>query len=150
MRFIFLFICILFIVNGYSQRADLKTVQDFWNANIVEIINLKNSEIIEHTNFPLEGSWGYAIDYESEESSWTSDLYKNNLSKVFTSELRNALSEMNYNQLVHHTDENGELNFILQAFLTTNVDGDTFESSTILYFKKFDGIWKLFKVELIG
>jgi hypothetical protein len=135
---------------AFSQKADLATVQKFWDNNIMEIVRLDKEKIIEHTAFPVSGSWGYAIELEGGPEDWSNDDYKNNLDKIYNEELRVKLRGMNYNSLVHHTDENGELNFILQLTFETITDDGTFESATLLYFKKYEGIWKLYQIEHAG
>lgn len=142
--FLFAFSCV------YSQKADLATVQNFWDNNIMEIIRLDKEKIIDHTAFPVSGSWGYALELEGGPEAWTDDDYKLNLDKIYNEELRIKLRGMNYNSLVHHTDENGELNFILQITFETITDVGTFESATLLYFKKYEGIWKLYQIEHAG
>ncbi len=47
-----------------AQIASLETVRNFWDKNIMEIIRLDNDKIIEHTNYPVEGSWGYVLELE--------------------------------------------------------------------------------------
>jgi hypothetical protein len=135
---------------SFGQKANLATVQGFWDTNIMEIIRLEKEKIIEHTSFPVSGSWGYAIELEGGPEDWSDEDYKNNLEKIYNEELRTILKGMNYNSLVHHTDENGDLNFIIQINMETTTDEGTFESATLLYFKKYDGIWKLYQIEHAG
>jgi|GEM_PF-1307875 hypothetical protein len=140
-------------LNGFifSQKADLNTVKTFWDANIYEIIILDQEGIEKHTYFPVEGSWGYILNLEDPEST-TDEDFTHNLKEIFTEEVRVALRNKTYNDLVHHTDENGELNFIVQVITTTQMEGsgEVMESMMILYFKKFEGEWKLFQIELAG
>lgn len=150
MKASFIFLLLFFSSVSFGQQADHATVQQFWNSNILEIVRLDKEKIIEHTSFPVAGSWGYVLELEGEPESWTSEDFINNIPKIFNDEVRIKLRGMTYNDLVHHKDENGELNFILQLNFQTVVEAGTFESSTLLYFKKFDGIWKLFQIEYAG
>jgi hypothetical protein len=135
---------------AFAQKADLATVQNFWDNNIMEIVRLDKEKILEHTAFPVTGSWGYAIELDGGPEDWKNDDYTNNLDKIYNEELRIKLRGMNYNSLVHHMDDDGELNFILQLSFETVTDDGTFESATLLYFKKYDGIWKIYQIEHAG
>ena len=134
----------------FAQKADLETVQSFWNSNIAAMISLDRETIIYQTNFPLQGSWGYALQLEGDADSWTKEDFVQNVDKIFNDELRIKLRRIDHNQLVHHVDENGQLNFILQLLFVTEEDGEKYESATLLYFKQFDGIWKLYQIEYAG
>ena len=143
----------LFSLTSYSQKTDLATVRNFWDTTIMEIVRLDKDKIIEHTHFPVEGSWGYALEMEGlseEPEEWSDADFKNNLDKIYTAETRSALQKKTYNDLVHFIDDQGELNFILQLTFETEMDGETYESATILYFKRYESIWKLFKIEYAG
>ena len=135
---------------AFSQIADLETVRNFWDTNIMEIIRLEKDKIIEHTNYPVEGSWGYVLELEGEPETWTNTDFNNGLPVIFNDQLRIALRSKTYNDLVHFENEKGELEFIIQLTSITSTDDGDFESSTFLYFKKFEGVWKLFKMEYAG
>lgn len=147
----FLFVLIVMLTKiSFSQKASLETVRNFWDSNVMEIIRLDEDKIIEHTNYPVDGSWGYVLELEGEPETWTDTDFNNGLSTIFNTELRVALREKTYNDLVHHENEAGELEFILSISFTTSTEDAEFESMTFLYFKKFEGIWKLFKIENAG
>jgi hypothetical protein len=135
-----------------GQATNRDVVLSFWNSNVQSILNFDKAKIIEETNFPLEGSWGYTIELESGPDKWTKDDFVNNIDKIFTEELRTNLKGKTYNDLVHYKDETGTLIFIINlSFLTKDeASGETFESSTILFFKMFDNHWKLYSIEYAG
>lgn len=146
-----LFIGIIVFTSFISlgQKADLETVESFWKTNISAMISLDKEMIIEQTNFPLEGSWGYAIGLDGDAQDWTKEDYTSNLNLIYTDEVRIKLRGLDHNHLVHHKDAAGELNFILQLNFVTVSDGP-YESATLFYFKRFDGVWKLFQIEYAG
>jgi len=135
---------------SFSQKASLETVRNFWDTNVLEIIRLDTKNIIEHTNYPVDGSWGYVLELEGEPETWTNEDFNTGIPTLFNEQLRIAVRGKTYNDLVHFENEAGELEFILSLSFTTATDEGDFESSTFLYFKKFDGIWKLFKIEYAG
>lgn len=146
-----LFLLIITISSSTNaQIASLETVRNFWDTNIMEIIRLDKEKIIEHTNYPVEGSWGYVLELEGEPDTWTTAEFNNGLPLIFNDQLRIALRSKTYNDLVHFENETGELEFIIQLTSITSTDDGDFESSTFLYFKKFEGVWKLFKMEYAG
>jgi hypothetical protein len=132
-------------------ESGLKNRSIILDNNIHEIIALDEEKIIEHTAFPVAGSWGYILNLDDPESV-TDEDFTHNLKDIFTDEVRLALRQKTYNDLVHNMDENNELNFIVQIVSTYTME-DTekmMESMMLLYFKKFEGQWKLFQIELAG
>ncbi len=134
----------------FGQKTDLETVKKFWDTNIVEIIRLDQESIIEHTHFPVSGSWGYVMELEGDAETWTKEDFISAIPAIFNEELREKLQKENYNSLVHHIDEVGNLHFILQLNFETITSDGVFESTTLLYFKRFDGVWKIYQIEYAG
>jgi hypothetical protein len=148
-------IFVLFLLAGnvsFSQTTNRNVVISFWESNVQAIIDLNKTQIIEQTNFPLEGSWGYAIELESSPEEWTKEDFVSHLESIFNEETRKQLSEKTYNDLVHYNDEAGNLIFIVNVnFLTKDSEsGESYESSTIFFFKQFDNKWKLYSIEYAG
>jgi hypothetical protein len=135
---------------SFSQTTPRDVVISFWNSNVKAIIDLDEKTIIEQTHFPLEGSWGYALELKSD--VWTNEDYTSNLSKIFNEETREQLKQKTYNDLVHYKNEAGELIYIINVnFSEKNEDsGEMMESSTIFFFKMFDNKWKLYSIEYAG
>jgi hypothetical protein len=153
MKPLLLFTAILLCLsNSFSQKLEYNVVVAFWDSNIKAIVDFDSTKIIAQTNFPLEGSWGYAIGLETEPEEWTKTDYTTNLESIFTEELRTLLSEKTYNDLTHYANEEGEIQLIinLMSYYTDIETQETYESSTILFFKKFDNEWKLFSIEYAG
>jgi hypothetical protein len=142
------FSLIISVVVG--QKTDFETVKKFWDTNIAEIIRLDQDSIIEHTYFPVSGSWGYVMELEGDAESWTKEDFISAIPSIFNEELRKKLKEENYNNLVHHIDESGNVHLILQLNFETYTSEGIFESTTLLYFKRFDGVWKIYQIEYAG
>ena len=138
--------------NSFSQKLERNVVVAFLESNVMAIIDFDSTKIVAQTNFPLEGSWGYAIGLETEPAEWTKSDYTTNLESIFTDELRTLLREKTYNDLTHYTNDTGEIQLIinLMSYYTDIETQETYESSTILFFKKFDNEWKLFSIEYAG
>ena len=136
----------------FAQATPRDVMIRFWNSNIKAIVDLDKETILNQTNFPLEGSWGYAIELDKAPEEWTKDYYTNNLSKIFNQETRDQLKKKTYNDLVQYKNEQGELIYIVNVVFSTKMeDSDEYlESSTIFFFKMFDSKWKLYSIEYAG
>ena len=143
---------LLCLSNSFSQKLEYNVIVAFWDSNIKAIVDFDSTKIIAQTNFPLEGSWGYAIGLETEPEEWTKTDYTTNLESIFTEELRTILREKTYNDLTHYANEAGEIQLIINliSYYTDIETQETYESSTILFFKKFNNEWKLFSIEYAG
>ena len=144
MKAIILLLLLTISTISFSQIANLETVRNFWDTNIMEIIRLDKEKIMEHTNYPVEGSWGYVLELESEPENWSETDFNAGIPVIFNDEMRIALRGKTYNDLVHFENEAGELEFILQVSTITSTEDGDFESSTFLYFKKFEGCMETF------
>lgn len=136
----------------FSQLVQKAELEEFWNSNILPMVKIDKETIISQTNFPLEGAWGYMVDDLSDPESWTAELYTNNLEKIYTDEIRIAMRSKTINDLAHFTTEEGETALLLSIMIETyDKESDmTFESSYMFFFKKFEGNWKLFKIDIAG
>lgn len=137
---------------SFSQLVQKTELDAFWNSTILPIVKIDKETIIAQTNFPLEGAWGYMVDDLSEPESWTTELYSNNLEKIFTDEIRISMRSKTINDLAHFTTEEGETALLLSIMIETyDKESDmTFETSYMYFFKMFDGNWKLFKIDIAG
>jgi len=136
----------------FSQLVQKAELEEFWNSNILPMVKIDKETIISQTNFPLEGAWGYMVDDLSDSESWTAELYTNNLEKIYTDEIRIAMRSKTINDLAHFTTEEGETALLLSIMIETyDKESDmTFESSYMFFFKKFEGNWKLYKIDIAG
>jgi hypothetical protein len=137
---------------SYSQLVSKPELEQFWNSTILPMVQLDNETVISQTNFPLDGAWGYMVDDLSEPESWTQALYSNNLEKIYTNEIRIALRGKTINDLAHFPTDEGQIALLLSILIETyDKESDmTFETSYMYFFKKFDGYWKLFKIDIVG
>lgn len=137
---------------SFSQLVQKAELDEFWNSNILPMVKIDKEAIIAQTNFPLDGAWGYMVDDLSEPESWTQELYSNNLEKIYTEEIRIAMRSKTINDLAHFTTDEGETALLLSIMIETyDKESDmTFELSYMFFFKKIDGNWKLFKMDIAG
>lgn len=146
-----LFFIFLYSIS-FGQAISRDVVTSFWNNNIRAIVEMDDDKIIRQTQFPVNGSWGYAVELKEKPENWVENDFTSNLDKIFNEDTRSKLAQKTYNDIVHYRNEAGELIFIVNVdFLTTDeISGDTYESSTIFFFKQFESKWKLFSIEYAG
>jgi hypothetical protein len=137
---------------SYSQLVPKAELEQFWNSSISPIVQFDKETIISQTNFPLEGTWGYMVDDLSEPESWTQALYSANIEKIYTNEIRIAMRGKTINDLAHFTTDEGQTALLLSIIIETHdKESDlTFETAYMYFFKKFNGNWKLFKIDIVG
>lgn len=146
---IFLFLLIVTASININSQTNRDVIISFWDSNIQAIVNLDQEKIIEQTNFPVGGSWGYAMELESSMEKWSKEDFISNISKIFNEETRDQLKQKTYNDLVHYKNDDGVLELIINVNFQTKMEGssDTIESSTIFFFKMFENKWKLYSIE---
>lgn len=137
---------------SFGQLVPKHEVEEFWNSNMLPIIKLDKATIENQTNFPLEGSWGYIVDDLGDPESWTKELYVENLGQIYSDAIRIAIRSKSINDLAHMTTESGETALLLSVYVETkDKESDiVYETSYMFFFKKFEGVWKLYKIELAG
>jgi hypothetical protein len=151
MKNVFTFLIIVFLsFSSFGQKANLETVKSFWETTIIPLVDFDKETIVKNTNFPVSGSWGYYLELKEDEAEWNEDVFAGNLSSIFSAEFRSRLKEMNFNYLVHHTDELGKFHFILQVNFAQTKNGTTSDMYYFLYFTQFDEVWKLYQIEIAG
>lgn len=152
MRSLFILLFCSFSLFSFGQATNRDVVISFWNSNIQSIIDFDQAKIIAETNFPVEGSWGYVVGLESSPEEWTKEDFVKHLEQIFTSEYRAILEQKTYNDLVHHTNDAGQREFIINLNTSTKdpESGEVYESAMIMFFKQFDNKWKLYSIEFAG
>ena len=104
----------------------------------------------EEEDYNSEADKNFAAELKEDESEWKENVFAGNLSSIFSAEFRSRLKEMNFNYLVHHTDELGKFHFILQVNFAQTKNGTTSDMYYFLYFTQFDEVWKLYQIEIAG
>ncbi len=141
---------IAFIFAGtfaFSQTTEDEDLQKIWQTNIQPIIDLDVETVGDHTQFPLGGEWYMAIDPEAEEG--TKEMFLENFEMVFTEDVREELSEMDYNKLSVMGGDDWTIVTLL-IMLETEMDGEIFESMMSFELEWVDDKWMLTSVNLMG
>lgn len=135
-----LFLAIIFIASTASAQSLNKTEpQQFWETNIQAILDADVDRVVEQSYFPMstfEGDWSVR-DFE--------DAFE----ILFDDSTLDALGNQTYRDIQAINDADG-LTYMVVIVTYTEVDGELYESATILSFKKFDKDWKLYNIDMAG
>lgn len=126
--------------NALAQGINKIEPQQFWETNIQAILNGDVEEVISQSHFPMstfEGDWS-KNDF--------SDAYDILFGEAELAELRTQT----YRDIQPVEYEPGEMTYMIVIVTETEIDGEVYESATILSFKKFDGAWKLYDIDMAG
>lgn len=131
---------ILVSPSTYAQGINKTEPQQFWETNIQAILESNVEEVVNQSHFPLntfEGEWS--------ENDFV-DAFEILFSEVELSELRSQ----SYRDIQMFEDEDGATIYMVVILTETEIEGEYYESATILSFKKFDGQWKLYDIDMAG
>ena len=123
-----------------AQEIDKDEAQDFWEDNIQAILDLDKEKVMTQTNFPLNTFDG----------DWDQRAFESGFDLIFNEDLIADLKYQSVRDIQSVEYEPGEITIILDIFSVTEIDGEEFESATILSFKKFEGSWKLYDIKMAG
>lgn len=123
-----------------AQEIDKDEAEDFWEDNIQAILDLDKEKVMTQTNFPLNTFDG----------DWDQRAFESGFDLIFNEDLIADLKYQSVRDIQSVEYEPGEITIILDIFSVTEIDGEEFESATILSFKKFEGSWKLYDIKMAG
>lgn len=136
MRFVLVFSFSLISYLGFSQISDTLVAKKFWSDNIQAIIQLDKAKILSQTNFPLEIRIGDEL--------WDKAKFTSELDNVFTETLRNELKAGSFENIdAWKMFEDESETYMVVCFSTFNEF-----SILVLMFKEFNGIWKLYGIDM--
>ena len=141
MKLAYTFLLLLFIAPiALAQEIDKDEAEDFWEDNIQAILDLDKEKVMTQTNFPLNTFDG----------DWDQRAFESGFDLIFNEDLIADLKYQSVRDIQSVEYEPGEITIILDIFSVTEIDGEEFESATILSFKKFEGSWKLYDIKMAG
>lgn len=131
-----------------AQPGD-KEIEAVWNKQVKAIRDLDINGIKAQCDEYIGGDWGYVVGLESEESEWTVEEFIENAHFIFSDEIREDLQYGDASMMELHESESGwELHLAL--FSSEEIEGEVYESATILMYWLVEGEWKLFSVLFAG
>ncbi len=140
MKLIYIFVLFISVSQfSFSQLSDEEEAEIIWETNIQAILDLDKKKVLSQTVFPLNTYKGV----------WNRSTFISDFDFIFNTDLLKDLKYQDVRDLQPSEEESGELAFILIVMTFTEIDGEDFESSTIFSFKKFEGDWKMYNIELM-
>jgi hypothetical protein len=131
-------------------QVSAEELQTFWDSCIEPIKNLDKEKLNRIVSFPLEGEWGYLIGLEKDGKELNEADFYNNLDKVFYPEFLDSLQKKTIKDLEISMTAQKEPELLLSLGFEKWMDDFKAESSIILRFKKIQGKWMLYVIQLAG
>lgn len=146
-------ILILFIgFSAYSQsKIESTELKEFWNQKVLPVIDKDTSKLTDIIEFPVSGLWGFYFGYGKPDEKISKEDFYENIDLLIPQELREYLQNQSY-QDIEITNESGFTELIV-TFGKSNYDpkmGEYDESALLFFYKKVDGVWKLWSVTIVG
>mgnify|MGYP006893244393 CR=1 FL=1 len=135
LSFLFLLGCTTFAQSVKKVEAQL-----FWETNIQSFLDGDLDAVVEQTEFPIA-----MFDEDLDE-----ELFRENFPFLFDELTLEALAAQSYRDIQILDEDPSELIYMVSIYTETQMEDEILESMTMLYFKKFEGKWKLFQIEIAG
>ncbi|MFT5777280.1 MAG: hypothetical protein ACI837_000211 [Crocinitomicaceae bacterium] len=147
MKILFPLLLILFSApTAHSQKINREEAEAFWVSTIYPIMDMDIPTALNNVNYPISTYLG----------NRTKEDFTGDYNDIFTPEILKALGKSSIDDIQIVDYQSGELTYMLVLMTVYKVEDDTdmegseMESATILSFKKFDGVWKLYNVDIAG
>lgn len=124
----------------FAQTLKKVEPQQFWDTNIQAILGSELDEVVSQSHFPMT----------TFEGDWSKKDFINSFDLLFDKSILAALRDQSYRDIQPIESSPGEITYMVVITTYTEVEGETYESVTILSFKKFDGEWKLYDIDMAG
>jgi hypothetical protein len=126
--------------SAIAQGIDKLEPQQFWDTNILALIDGDVEKVVSQSNFPITTFDG----------DWSEEAFIDAFEILFD---RTALAELktqSFRDIQPFEESGGKMTYMVVITTLTESDGEVYESSTLLSFKKFGGEWKLFDIDMAG
>lgn len=142
MKTFFTLLAAIFVLNSNSFAQGIKKTepQHFWDTNIQAIIDGDVDEVVRQSNFPMS----------TFEGKWSKNEFIDAFEILFDESSVEELKSQSYRSIQPMEDSPGVMVYVVVITTLTEMDGEIFESSTILSFKKFEEDWKLYDIDMAG
>lgn len=125
---------------SFAQSINKTEPQQFWETNIQAIIDGDVDKVVSQSHFPM-------TTFEGE---WKKKNFVDAFDILFDESAIEELSSQNYRDIQPLEDSPGKMTYVVVITTVSEFEGEVYESSTILSFKKFEGEWKLYQIDMAG
>ncbi|MFK7783789.1 MAG: hypothetical protein AB8B56_01665 [Crocinitomicaceae bacterium] len=142
MKTLFTLLTGIFLINttSYAQSIKKTEPQHFWETNIQAIVDGDVEEVIRQSHFPMS----------TFEGDWSKNSFSDAFDILFDASAVENLKSQSYRDIQPMEDSPGKMTYVVVITTEMEIDGEIFESATILSFKKFEGEWKLYNIDMAG
>ena len=141
----FLFL-VLISCSSFAQNKET-IAKELWYNNIQDIMLMEKVNILNYTNFPLEGEWAMVHGIEGE---GTRQDFMSLMEEIFPAQMRKNLETEDHTSL-HLNEVNGKVESIVYTYSEFSNDGEEgLESAIIFTFKLIREKWLLVAINYAG
>ena len=126
--------------SAIAQSVNKIEPQQFWETNIQSIIDGDIDAVVSQSYFPMS----------TFEGEWSKNDFMDAFEVLFDETTLAELRSQTYREIQPVEYNPGEITYMVVIVTETEIDGEYYESATILSFKKFDGVWKLYDIDMAG
>ena len=142
MKTLFMLSAIFLLVSttAFGQSINKTEPQQFWDTNIQAILNSDVDEVVSQSHFPMT----------TFEGDWSKKDFIDAFDILFDESVLESLKAQNYRDIQPVEYSPSEVTYMVVIVTEMEMDGEIYESATILSFKKFDDEWKLYDIDMAG
>lgn len=130
------------LITSSAEAQSLNKVepQQFWETNIQAILDSDLDDVVSQSHFPMT----------TFEGDWSQKDFINSFDILFDESILASLRDQSFRDIQPIESSPGEITYMVVIVTYMEVEGETYESATILSFKKFDKEWKLYDIDMAG
>ena len=125
---------------SFSQSINKIEPEQFWETNIRAILDSNIDEVVSQSHFPMA----------TFEGDWSKNSFIDAFEILFDESVLASLSSQTYRDIQAFEDGPNKVTYMVVIVTETEYEGEFYESATMLSFKKFDGEWKLYQIDMAG
>jgi len=139
MKYLFVLSLALLSFGALAQEGMEESKKEFWESAINPIVAGEMEKVVSQTTFPLKTDFG----------TYDEEKFRKEYNVFFSKEAMLDLRRQNADsaQPVEYGDE---LTFMVIALMEEEIDGEIMESAYVYSFKKVNGTWMLYQINMAG
>ncbi len=123
-----------------AQEINKIEPQQFWETNIQAILESDVDKVVSQSYFPMTTFDG----------DWSEEAFIDAFDMLFDKAVLVELKTQSFRDIQPFEGNGGEMTYMVVIATETEFEGEFYESVTLLSFKKFDGEWKLYDIDMAG
>ncbi len=131
-----------------AQQTDTIGLEVFWKESVQPILDGDLDQLGAIIHFPIEGSWGSDMGYDKPESEISKAEFFAGYSLLFDDTCVKNLKELSYTDTDTYIGEGFTQLRVSNGWEVYREGRSThLEGGIVLSFRKYDTVWKLFRIE---